>query len=219
MAAQKGSVVGRRSMSGATAKTRKSPAKRKRPAAARVPVKGGDAALHRGLLDLLSWIAKAHQEIAALRTSEISREHIPAATDQLDAIVIATEKATNEIMDAAERMTSLASGAGKDLQDSIIAQATRIFEACGFQDITGQRVAKVVATLRHIERRLNDLAAPAVASNGAAESAAVPAPIAAQPPDPLAEARLLNGPQLPEKAAKQEDIDQLFAATSAATND
>ena len=29
-----------------------------------------------------------------------------------------------------------------------------IFEACSFQDITGQRIAKVVETLQHIEQRV-----------------------------------------------------------------
>ena len=29
-----------------------------------------------------------------------------------------------------------------------------IFEACSFQDITGQRIAKVVETLEHIEQRV-----------------------------------------------------------------
>jgi chemotaxis protein CheZ len=29
-----------------------------------------------------------------------------------------------------------------------------VFEACSFQDITGQRVAKVIETLKHIEARV-----------------------------------------------------------------
>jgi chemotaxis protein CheZ len=33
-----------------------------------------------------------------------------------------------------------------------------IFEACSFQDITGQRIAKVVETLQHIEERVSRFA-------------------------------------------------------------
>ena len=41
------------------------------------------------------------------------------------------------------------------LQDA----TTRIYEACGFQDITGQRITKVVATLKAIERKVAQIVA------------------------------------------------------------
>jgi chemotaxis protein CheZ len=125
-------------------------------------------------------------------------------------------------MDAAERITSLAGDADTPLRDGLIEQVTRIFEACGFQDITGQRVSKVVAVLQHIEQRLADLAGPGVTPNGSAKS--MP-PIAASAADPARpdgafdEPGLLNGPQLPGKASSQADIDEILAATGTATND
>ena len=41
--------------------------------------------------------------------------------------------------------------------ESINDACMRIFEACSFQDITGQRITKVVSTLTYIEERLHGL--------------------------------------------------------------
>ena len=84
------------------------------------------------------------------------------------------------------------------LQDA----TTRIYEACGFQDITGQRITKVVATLKTIEAKVAHM----VAAFG---SRASRPPAAEAMPDP---SLLLNGPQLPAAAMDQSDIDKLLAS-------
>jgi chemotaxis protein CheZ len=86
------------------------------------------------------------------------------------------------------------------LQDA----TTRIYEACSFQDITGQRITKIVATLKTIERKVAHIIntfGPDIthASLHSAEAA-------------ITDTDLLNGPQLPENAMDQSDIDKLMAS-------
>jgi chemotaxis protein CheZ len=81
-----------------------------------------------------------------------------------------------------------------------------IFEACSFQDLTGQRIAKVVETLEHIESRVARFATAV-----RVEEAAV-----LMSERELAEVErkrrlLLHGPQAEGKGIGQNDIDQLFA--------
>src|SRR6266700_2168930 len=96
-------------------------------------------------------IAAAKQEIAALRVDDIMDRDIPFATDELDAIVQHTAVATNAILESCEMLDDMATKVTGDeaarLQDAV----TKIYEACSFQDITGQRITKVVTTLKTIE--------------------------------------------------------------------
>lgn len=154
------------------------------------------------LAALLALIRQTRDEIAALGPDELRAEQIPKANDQLQAVVAATEEATGIFLDAAEELENIAEASGGALAERLRGITTRIYEASNFQDITGQRITKVVATLVQIESRLSRL-------SGVAE--AVPAksvPVAAPP----GENSLLNGPQLPDAASTQDDIDRLFAA-------
>jgi chemotaxis protein CheZ len=147
-------------------------------------------------------IASAKAEIAALRVDDITDNHIPSATDELDAIVAHTAAATDQILETCETLDRVAGEltgeAAAQLQDA----TTRIYEACGFQDITGQRITKVVATLKTIEAKVAHM----VAAFGT--SAGRPAKADAMPDPSL----LLHGPQLPAAAMDQSDIDKLLAS-------
>ena len=148
-------------------------------------------------------IACAKAEIAALRVDDITDNHIPFATDELDAIVEHTATATNAILSSCETLddvaTSLTGEAAMKLQDA----TTRIYEACSFQDITGQRITKVVATLKTIEAKVTQI----VATFGTSERVGATAATAE-----TAEFALLNGPQHPTVAMDQSDIDKLLAS-------
>ena len=87
--------------------------------------------------------------MAELQPLDLESVQIPRAGAQLDAIVKATEGATNTIMTAAEEILS-----NDDLDPQIEQACMQIFEACSFQDITGQRISRVVETLNHIEDRI-----------------------------------------------------------------
>jgi chemotaxis protein CheZ len=147
-------------------------------------------------------ITAAKAEIAALRVDDITDNHIPFATDELDAIVQHTAQATNAILSSCETLDQVAGGvsgeAAKQLQDA----TTQIYEACSFQDITGQRITKVVGTLKTIEAKVGQLIATFGESARAAEAEAA-APT---------QETLLNGPQHPTVAMDQSDIDRLLAS-------
>lgn len=166
---------------------------------------------------LANSIQQTKVEIAALRPKDKDEDdRLMAVTSELDAIVTATEKATQGILDAAERIDHLAASVrshekdsfAQGLVDEIREQIITIFEACNFQDITGQRVTKVVNALKHIEQRIGAL----VAAFGAEwEQETAPA-AQSGPGKPLGDADLLNGPQLPTVASKQDEIDALLAS-------
>src|SRR3989442_15225217 len=91
------------------------------------------------------------QEIGALQVNDLKNSRIPSAGQELGAIVQATEQATNTIMECAEAVMAADAGdllAYKALGDE---KMLVIFEACSFQDITRQRIAKGVETLQHIQ--------------------------------------------------------------------
>lgn len=167
-----------------------------------------DIRVYRELEELVSYIHIARQEIAALRPDEIQSHYIPSATDELDAIVEATEVATNEILDAVEIIENLQDRVDPEIAEIIANNTTRIYESCNFQDITGQRITKVVKALKHIEDKVEALVAALWERNedGSASPDGKPKKETTDDSD------LLNGPQLPANAFRQEDIDALFAS-------
>lgn len=159
------------------------------------------------ILEYISgYIRESRQEIKALRQDEAGASFTTAA-DELEEIVNEAMTATNTIMSAAEGIEEVANDlADNEQADRLRNEATRIYEACGFQDITGQRITKVVRTLQSIEERVNALAAVCGAGLGDAAPAATPAP--KKDGDGL-----LNGPGLSGGgggAKTQDEIDALF---------
>jgi len=111
-----------------------------------------DTEIYKEFKSLSDYLANARKEIAQLTPDDIKATRIPRAGQELDAIVQATEKATDTIMGSAEKIMAEAAG-----NETVEAACMQIFEACSFQDITGQRISKVVDTLQHIETRIDDL--------------------------------------------------------------
>jgi chemotaxis protein CheZ len=159
---------------------------------ARLPA---DRRLIAELARLALLIAQAKDEIAGLGAGEISGRFIPDAKDELEAVIGATEAAAETILDAAEAIEGALAGLSSDAAAPIRAAVTHIYEACNFQDITGQRIAKVVRTLKEIEARLLGLISPLAGRTRQAEPA-----------------RLENGPQLPDAAHDQAEIDAILAS-------
>ncbi|WP_419898097.1 hypothetical protein [Roseomonas sp. USHLN139] len=148
-------------------------------------------------------IANARAEVIALRAEGLDDSAIPSATDELAAIVQHTAQATHEIIDTCEQLETLAAQVPQ-AADALFAATTRIYEACAFQDITGQRIAKVVTALQTIENRIGKARAQMAAEN------VPPPPAPAQPAAVPPGDGLLNGPQLPGAAISQSAIDALF---------
>ncbi len=82
----------------------------------------------------------------------------------------------------------------------------KIFEASSFQDLTGQRTSKVIATLKFIDESIHRLIL-AFFGEGADDMRQT------KPQrDTNSEDALLDGPQLPGAENKQEDIDAVLAS-------
>lgn len=165
-----------------------------------------DLKLYEELESLIAYIHSAKREIAALCPDEIKEKHIREATDELDAIVAHTENATGGILDCAEKIETIAGELSGDPAAKLAEQVTRIYEACNFQDITGQRINKVVTTLKNIEERIKSLASALGGQRGMAQAPVAPA----APSKHGDEAGLLNGPQLPTNAKSQDEVDALL---------
>jgi chemotaxis protein CheZ len=161
---------------------------------------------------LARYINTARAEIAELCPDDINSEHLPAATDELTAIVGATEQATHTIFEAVEGIEALTEKMDPEVAEKVSAAVTSVFEACGFQDITGQRITKVVTALQKVEVKVDALLnafGDDLKREGAPRApekkTKTPSGAPARPDEDL-----LNGPQLPENAISQDDIDALF---------
>ncbi|NVK34455.1 MAG: protein phosphatase CheZ [Rhodobacteraceae bacterium] len=99
-------------------------------------------------------ISRMKSEITSLRANDMRSSKIPDAGMELDAIVEATETATNTIMEAAEEIMGADASDAAAYHELVNGKMIEIFEACTFQDITGQRISKVVSTLNYIDERV-----------------------------------------------------------------
>ncbi len=157
-------------------------------------------------------VERSRGEMAALSTDTPGDDRTARASRELAAIVASTERATQSILQAAEEIDQAAGtlsaalksahdkGLAHDIQDRVV----QIFEACNFQDLTGQRVAHVVEALKFVEqhvarlleiwRRIEAMHAGCSASNAEGDR------------------RFLNGPKLAGDRghSSQNDIDTMF---------
>lgn len=172
-----------------------------------------DTSIYRECRALSDYIDNARKEIASLQPNNLESAHIPRAGLELDAIVQQTEEATNTIMEAAEEIM------GADTEDAAAYQAVtqdavmRIFEACSFQDITGQRISKVVQTLAHIEKRVLELRDLLGVTDADIEEA-----LDAEKAEKSEEEELLSGPALKGEGIDQDEVDALMGGEGAADN-
>jgi len=172
---------------------------------------GSDVRLRRQVDGLLRYVEKVRDEIAAIGRPADEEYKFESMGEQLDAIVKATEEATNTIMATVEKNDTIV----REIRDSIddpevIAKLDEItnnsgdvFEACSFQDITGQRINKVVKSITYVEDRVNALID--IWGRYTIEGVVVE-PVVEKTEDEA----LLHGPQLEGEGLSQDDIDALF---------
>jgi chemotaxis protein CheZ len=158
-------------------------------------------------------ISRTKLELARLHVSGFRGQKMTRVTSELDAVMGGTEQATQRILSAAENIDQAANtlsaalkgeieqGLTQDIQDRVI----QIFEACNFQDLTGQRITKVTATLRfieeHVMRMIEIWGGRDAFERFGATAAAAPGGT-----------ELVHGPRLEGDGghASQNDIDMLF---------
>ncbi|MBZ8131768.1 protein phosphatase CheZ [Afifella sp. IM 167] len=166
------------------------------------------AQLWNGVEAIEEAIQQTRGEISALHSKAVHDRDFNRASDELDAVVSDTESATETILGAAETIDEIAGKLGKDNDAiesevaEIRAQAIKIFEACNFQDITGQRISKVVNVLHFIEGRITSMLEIWGGSDTEGEFI----------DERTGDDALLNGPALADEVnvVSQDDIDSLF---------
>lgn len=117
------------------------------------------------LQDIHQAISRTKQEIATLHRGEYQGIEVARMTNELGAIVEGTEKATENILESAENIDNYAGDLVAALKDSVHQalasdiqdQVIKIFEECNFQDLTGQRISKVVTAFGFIEERVHHM--------------------------------------------------------------
>jgi len=170
--------------------------------------KGIDTQIYRECRTLADYIDNARKEIAALQPEDLESARIPRAGMELEAIVQHTETATNTIMECAEAIMNADTSDPEQYQATVQDNAMQIVEACSFQDITGQRISKVVHTLSYVEERLDELRSLLGVTEDDVKSAKAEQETTSAEPD-----RGTHGPALEGEGIQQDDVDALFENT------
>lgn len=158
-----------------------------------------EAAYKHELAAVRDAIARSERELAELRRGVPA----PRLQHELGAAIGGMDEATQKILQATEVIdesaralqASLQNDYNRGLAQEVLEQTLRIYEACNFQDVAGQRISKAITALKHVEQqidRLSDIW-------GKVEQAPT--------------TKLINGPKLAGDAghADQRQIDQMFA--------
>ncbi|MFN3076030.1 MAG: protein phosphatase CheZ [Alphaproteobacteria bacterium] len=173
--------------------------------------------LKKEITEMMRHIEFTKNEIASLRPQTADDDQIVMASNELDAVVEATETATTEILEQSEKLQDVVSrmreecgGGNIEHMESNLGEleeiATQLMISCGFQDLTGQRITKVINTLKYIEMHVNAM----MKIWGIDEGTGVANLMVNAPDDDRPDKDLLNGPQLEGQGISQDDIDALF---------
>ena len=167
--------------------------------------------LEENLQSLFSYIQRVRMEIAALNRDSDGVDKFATMGEQLDAIVESTKEATDVIMDSLEKNGDVVGKLQKLLTDQdqiallsqILDNNNAVFEACAFQDLTGQRVTKIIKSVTYVEDRVNNLME--IWGRKELEKIKIESNV-----DLTEDEKLLHGPQLKADAISQDEIDKLF---------
>lgn len=144
------------------------------------------------------------REIRSEAVGIVNTSQMPDATLHLNDVLQSTEEATTTILEAATNIGEAAglltgsAAAKQKIEDEVM----RIFVACSFQDISGQRIKKVLRHLNTLEAQLLRLSQTARSQSGRVVE-----------DDPL-----LSGPALSGEGPSQAEVDNLFAQAENAPN-
>jgi chemotaxis protein CheZ len=105
--------------------------------------------------NLSAKLASIHEQIARVVAPPAAAYNSGV---ELEAVVQATESAANQIMEAAEAIGSwLQAGGDPAALPAVTQQVNVIFEACTFQDLTGQRIRRAIEHLQQVETMLSGM--------------------------------------------------------------
>lgn len=175
------------------------------PAVRHAPQSADLQALSAQIGQVADYVARLRREIAALKPGAISNDEMPSVRSELTSITAETQSATDRIMVAAEAILASDAQSLDGYRREVGAKLTEILEACSFQDIAGQRLARATTLLGEMEKRIDRFAR------------AVNIPDAADVFDRAAivremrrEVLLVDGPQGSGAAIDQDAVDRMF---------
>jgi chemotaxis protein CheZ len=153
-------------------------------------------------VDLYNEIKTIENKIHSAKTELTCRASkkdtvLACANSELGAVIETTEEATNKIIDSAENIQKIVARVpDKQLSNEVTNNVMVIFEACNFQDLTGQRIKKVSTALDFIENSVGHILEKYSFEDIKQDS--------------RADANLMAGPQATKNTPDQSDIDKLF---------
>lgn len=153
-----------------------------------------------GEANLSKQLGRVHDQVAALLAAPAVATRNSGL--ELETVVQATEAAATQILEAAETIADWLKGGSRDAAalHAIEDRVNAIFEACSFQDLTGQRVRRAISHLQSVEALLGGMMAAEAAQ--ATTDPRPPAPSAAPAPPSTSSGDDLG----------QDDIDRLLNA-------
>ena len=173
-----------------------------------------DHQLQTEVRSLIHYIQRLREEIAGIAQESEGATTFEGMADRLDAIVKSTADATEAILGAAEAIDEQVAKLREHpepaqidgLCDAITEKTMAAMEACSFQDLTGQRISKIITSLRFVEDRVNNMADIC----GRKEILELGQEVGSAPQQ-IDGGVVLDGPQSDEDAISQDEIDQLFS--------
>ena len=174
-----------------------------------------DPRLKQELVGLFAHMNRMRRELAELQAPVDGETNFASMADTLDAIVENTEIASNTILESMEGIEGVVAQL-RTMNDPKVAKycdqiedrISGVFEACSFQDLTGQRITRVVRSLKFIEERVNAMVR--VWGKDALMEAIDEVKKTAKTKEDMDKA-LLHGPQRVGAAISQDDVDKLFS--------
>lgn len=139
------------------------------------------------------------KDISNISNEILDHNFIPNINMELRSVVTQTEKSVTGILDVSDEISELASKVtDPQIKTELMIKATRILELSNFQDLTGQRIQKIIHHLSEIEsimfKMLHALRPEAKLRTKVLS----------------ADELLVNGPQGDDNTPSQDDIDALF---------
>lgn len=147
--------------------------------------------------DMSEAVTRLYDDLAKLRHENETQN--PSYSDiQLESAVGSMQQTIHRILNSAEDIQETAwalreIGTNTEFCDRLDRNATDIQNSCSLQNLSGQRISKIVSTLQYIEKRLKKL-------NNETEA----------PANSGVEMFLLNGPLLQRQGLEQNDADDIL---------
>jgi chemotaxis protein CheZ len=156
-----------------------------------------------GLYKLIDTIYGSLHEIRGEARGIADNADIPDAALHLRDVLQSTEDATMDILQSANEIAAQISNGDVpgDVQSSVMAHIGKIIESCSFQDLSGQRIKRVLKLIDDLQEQLLRLS-----RNHSGSSAPVTSIVKPKNADPL-----MNGPQLTANTPSQSDVDSMFS--------